>query len=333
MMKKLRKLLIVSTILTAFVSCTKDMAPEEQQTDRLICIRPSIRLKQNITKSEMSADRLLTLSARLTDTQEEYFRDIPMINSLGLWSCGKYWPVEESLDLYSLGDDGLRMEITSFDGTGITWSLPDNSTHQADLLYAVAPGQKYTEAVPMSFRHAFASLVFVAQCTEGYNESTNRGIEITAITVRDVRWSGTLSLSPAGELTTDLDSDASDVSLQGLSAYYKVPAQAMDHTRTENYFGIGGRGMFVPRQEKKPFTVFFNVYNGVEVKSMSQTYTPEEGIWEDGFKYVYELKFDGTQLLVDTRQPVVFGSESSGVDVDGWSSGSGNDANVTFPGN
>lgn len=334
--KIIRTACSAAILASGISSCVMPVSPDRGgnvNIEASIDVTPVTRAA--VVGTSLPQTRTLRVSAWLQgqDGSGQFFAETPFDWNGTRWSSYRLWPFEGTLDLYALSTDGLTVSLSSLSESGATYTLPDNSSHQADLLYAAAHGQEYTEAVPMSFRHAFAALVFVAKCTEGYNESTNRGIEITGITVRDVRWSGTLSLSPAGELTTDLDSDASDVSLQGLSAFYKVPAQAIDNTQTATYFGIGGRGMFVPRQEKTPFTVFFNVYNGEEVKSMSQTYTPEEGFWEDGFKYVYVLKFDGTQLLVDTRQPIVFGSESSGLGIDGWSSGSGNEATVTFPGN
>ena len=296
-MKKLRKLLIVSTVLTAFVSCTKDMAPEEQQTDRLICIRPSIRLKQNVTKSEMSADRLLTLSARLTDTQEEYFRDIPMINSLGLWSCGKYWPVEESLDLYSLGDDDLRMGITSFDGTGITWSLPDNSAMQADVLYGNVSGAECCESVPMNYKHAFALLKFTAQSTVPFDEELEQGIEITGITVSDVSWTGSFTVRNNGTAITVLDGNTVKDTAAPMEDNYYVPG-------TYDIDGIGP-GLMVPAQAQTSITVEFNYCDGITTEHMSQTYNLDPSqIWESGKSYLYKFNFDHSALYVEAEEMI-----------------------------
>lgn len=301
---------------------------------RRLFLEPSVVLtaetKATVTGTVFPQSRDISASAWLSGQDGgRFFGDSPFAWDGAHWSSDRYWPVEGTLDLYALSTDGLSVSLSSISESGATYTLPDNSSHQADILYATAPAQEYAEAVPMSFRHASAALVFTAQCTEDFDEDADRGIEITGITVEGLRWSGTLSLSSGGELATSLSTTSNDTDVPGLSGLssYNVPAQAMDHTRTENYFGIGGRGLLVPRQEKRPFTVSFNVHDGNgSVTPMSQSFTPGEGVWENGCKYAYILKFDGTQLLVEPSLPVDFD-----VVVTEWSNG-GNREAVIFPG-
>lgn len=311
--------------------------------------------KATIVGTTFPQSRMISASAWLRrQTGQTFFSDAPFAWDGSLWSSDKHWPANGTLDVYAVSADGLTLPLSALSASGATYTLGDNSALQADVLYAAAARQDDTQnAITMSFRHAFASLVFVARCTEGFDGSAGRGVELTGITVSGLRWSGTLSLAPDGTLTTDLGSGVSDASLPGLTSY-EVPEQEMDHTAAATYFGIGSRGLLVPRQQKTAFTVQFNVHDGSGgVTAMTHTYTPDGSVWEDGCKYVYVLKFDGSQLLVEPQTPVPLAlvltawnhnddralfpenntnSTRPAVGIDGWDSGSGNEATVTFPG-
>ena len=91
------------------------------------------------------------------------------------------------------------------------------------------------------------------------------------------------------------------------SLAYDVPTTATNVASSGNHMGIGGSGIMVPEQSQTSIHIEYTVhntkdYNGNPVNNtLAYDYTCS-GTWDEGKKYIYNLKFNMEEIIVE---PVV----------------------------
>lgn len=287
-----------------------------------------------------------------TDVSADYFEGIQFAydGTSGSWKSTKgpkYWPLDGTLDFLAVASAGTNTLANgldlSYSSNACTWgdipgnaannvakkvvlNVPDNSEKFDDLLYGAANAQGASASgTGIAFRHAMASVVFVAKCNVAYDAGENKGITIDGITIDGAKYSGTLTVAnPAagggsGDLTaawSSLDSsvehlparvwksenngtDASESALTALN----LGTTYKDISVAANRFGEAY--VILPGQAAVPFTVTYTIHNGFEAdgtthkdNQVQYQYTPS-GTWQMGKKYVYQLDFNLTEILVN----------------------------------
>lgn len=197
-----------------------------------------------------------------------------------------------------------------------------------DILYGAANAQgASTSGTGIAFHHAKASVVFVAKCNVActVDETHNEGITINGITIDGASYAGMLTITnPAagegsGSLTAawsslgssvahlparvwdsgnnGIKTDEDALSSLNLGTTYK------DISVAANKFGEAY--VILPEQPAVPFTITYTVHNGFQADGttplnvqLQYQYTPT-GTWQMGKKYVYQLDFNLTEILVN----------------------------------
>lgn len=286
------------------------------------------------------------------DASADYFEGIQFAydGTSGSWKSTKgpkYWPLDGTLDFLAVASAGTHTSANgldlSYSSNACTWgdipgnaannvakkvvlNVPDNSEKFDDLLYGAANAQGASASgTGIAFRHAMASVVFVAKCNVAYDADENKGITIDGITIDGAKYSGTLTVAnPAagggsGDLTAAWSSLGSTVAHLSARVWNSgnsgiktdEPALSALHLGTTykdisaaaNRFGEAY--VILPGQAAVPFTVTYTIHNGFEAdgttpknNQVQYQYTPS-GTWQMGKKYVYQLDFNLTEILVN----------------------------------
>lgn len=273
----------------------------------------------------------------------DYFEGVRFTRdaSTGTWKSAqgaKYYPAEGTLDLLAVASAGYKSASTGI-APAVTWgagsgsshntarqavlTVPDNSARFDDLMYAAANAQALSgSGTSLSFRHAMASLVFVARCNVPYSSVSNSGITIDGITVDNARYGGTLTVgNPAagggsGSLTaawSALSAQQAHVSARvwnsaNLGNNTSEPALTGLHL-TGSYTDLtqhpfGEAYVILPPQAASPITVNYTMHNGFEndgTTPINKQYTyqidPIDN-WEAGKRNVYEIDFTMYEILI-----------------------------------
>ena len=205
---------------------------------------------------------------------------------------------------------------------------PSGSDPFDDILYGAANAQgASTSGTGIAFHHAKASVVFVAKCNVActVDDTHNEGITIKGITIDGASYAGMLTITnPAagggsGSLTAAWSSLGSSVA--------HLPARVWDSGNNgiktnENALSslnlgttykdisvaankFGEAYVILPEQPAVPFTITYTVHNGFKADGttpldvqLQYKYTPN-GTWQMGKKYIYQLDFNLTEILVN----------------------------------
>jgi len=235
-----------------------------------------------------------------------YFKDVTFTysNEGTIWQCGKYWPLNGSLDFlgYSLDNNSRASSVTwNSDNytSGVTLTLADNHTNQDDLLVGGSSANTASSSV-MALKHAESYLTFQAKANVAYNATTNFGITITDIKVNNAYYSGTVACTRSGG---DMSFTWSNRGAQ--QASMSLPSVASTNLTT-SYANIAGTpGVLVVPQDQTSITVYYTIHNGKDDNNnainnpMQHTYTPASGAkWDPMKKYIYRIDMTLTGITV-----------------------------------
>ena len=176
----------------------------------------------------------------------------------------KYWPVNGGLRFAGLSADGLSGTVTfpwsAEDAAAqaepvIRYEMPDNSTIQDDVLYSGLSvySQSSSGVTSLVFNHAQGQVAFSAAGNMSYDAATNYGIEITGIVLKEMKYSGTMTVSEAG-----------DISWGGLGSEktLAVPGIGSVHVLNSAEAVQVGSGVLLPVQDFSGFTMRYVQHNG-----------------------------------------------------------------------
>lgn len=141
-------------------------------------------------------------SAYLEESDDAYFKDLPISVSGNVGNTNRFWPNDRGLDFfaYAISNGSLSPTFTATTGKGsFTYSLPDpNNTNkdaenQPDIIMAITPDQqKQNTNVPLTFHHALAAVAFKIG-------SMPANTTITSISINNVHSSGSCSFEYNGD--------------------------------------------------------------------------------------------------------------------------------------
>ncbi len=252
------------------------------------------------------------------------------------WKCKNevlYYPANGSLNLLAVASAGYNTASNGIAPAAV-WgesdnvarkvvlTVPDNSTKFDDLLYSALNNQAASAGgAPMVFQHAMTSVVFIAKSNSDYNASTNAGITIDGISLKNAKYSGTLTIVNNGTLTATWSDLGSVVASQparvwddanlGTNASESVLSD-MHLTRTASTLEdkpFGDAYVILPPQEVVDIVVNYTIHNGYDAGgnpvNNARTYTIQHGItigsaptWQAGKKYIYQLDFKLAEVLI-----------------------------------
>ena len=227
----------------------------------------------------------------------------------GATASPKYWPLSGTLDFFAYSYDGLTIGAPTYPAnvsTGATIAVPNNRDQQTDILHASAQTQsKNVAGIGMEFKHAQAVLVFKAKTNIARNTTTNYGITINSITVKNAYYSGTLAMTSTAGANgycqwTNLGSQGDKVVPQATP--YDLPTDS--YGPSDQPFGIGTYGLLVPEQNQTSFIINYTLHNGkdnsnaVVDNTMDYLYTCS-GTWQEGKKYIYNINITLDEILVN----------------------------------
>ena len=180
---------------------------------------------------------------------------------------------------------------------GVTITEWNTYADQYDVMYAVNNGQSVGSSsagsVPLSFQHALAVVGFTAKST------SDAGIfELKGMKFNDLQFKGTLTVdNTATELSPtwsvpDNDSHRGDKDIPMTQASFSVP-------------GSGATGMaikctdhlLVIPQTSRSVTLTYRVHNSLT--DLTCVLALPRTVWKAGHKYIYNLSFRPTEILVE----------------------------------
>lgn len=287
------------------------------------------------------------------DEASNYFENIHFSAPAGsaVWKgmSPKYWPLTGTLDLLCIASSGLNTQAAGV-VPSCTWgptcvaqkvivAVPDNSAKFDDILFGAANAQTYVATGnAISFKHAETAVVFTAKSNVAYDAVKNLGVTIDGITVNDAYCSGTLTVeNPAaaggtGTLAASWSNLASqksylnarvwDSATNGTSATENVLTGLNLATTSASLTAkpFGEAYVILPEQPACAFTVTYTIHNGFKGdgatalnNQLQYKYVPASGTWEQGKKYVYDIKFNLNEITI--APSVVGWTDQTAVDI------------------
>ena len=222
----------------------------------------------------------------------------------------RYWPLSDAYVTF-LAVAGVEAGDVSFaastyaSGATVTYD-GDSFTAQTDLLYSgkqasvTKSGNALTFPGPvgMTFKHALAWLQFnVRAASDAYDEK----FAITKIEIVDANKTGTFTITNTGYDTSGDPTPTGVWDGFAAGANYDVPSSAIAAGSLTTAFQACGNALLVPKPAAASFTKFV-IYYTLDGKAFTFDYTPETTTLAQATKYVYNITFTLTEILID---PVV----------------------------
>ena len=344
----MKKIIYLSCLMAlALTACSKSGSFESEESSDLLKTEIGVRpMGGTLTRSAISGTAfpqgydMMVSTFHNAATSADYFENVAFgyDATSDAWkskSGVKYFPLEGTLDFLAVASAGYNTASSGIVPTAV-WgesenaakkvvlTVPDNSGKFDDLLYGALNAQGPTSAgLPMVFRHAMTSVVFVAKCNTEYNAESNAGITINSITLDGAKYSGTLTVSNPGagggsgvvsaEWSALGDAKAHqgvrvwDSANSGVNAsepeLVDLPLGKTAATLSEKPFGEGY--VILPAQASVQITVNYTVHNGFNAggaavnTANTYSFTPTVATWSMGKKYVYELDFQLSEILIN----------------------------------
>ncbi len=293
----------------AAIACSQENAFD---CPGLICFQPgvsvSLETKSGMSGTSFPTDNDIIVSAKYrpdSGPESIWFDRVKFSSDAGVWSADKYWPKSGSMSFMAYSAPGLDFPSEPEAGDGLNYwdmTLPsDYSSRQTDILFSgcrvmVTPAST-SSPLPLTFKHAMAQLIFVAESNSAWDAVRDRGIVIDEICLNNVYMDGNIRLYDSGYVEYDTASSSGAIERLAVpcSGDYQVPGIS-----TRDVQGIGGYGLLVPPQAGTSFTVTYTIHDGILSKQKTLEYNVSEQ-WEANEKYVYSLAFDGEALLLELK--------------------------------
>lgn len=225
----------------------------------------------------------------------------------------RYWPLSDAfvsfLAVAGVEDVDVNFTASTYASGAVVKYDGDSFTAQTDLMYAgqqekvTKTGNKltYPDDVDMEFKHALAWLQFnVKSASDDYDER----FAITKIVINGASQTGTFTIDNTGYDTKDATLNPTgtwgNAPQDYTTADYDVPNSAITLTNLTTTFQPCGQALLVPKSTGafSKFTIYYT-FDG---KDYTFDYTPETTILAQATKYVYNITFKMTEIVID---PVV----------------------------
>jgi len=323
MMSRLSYIVLLLAIPVT-VSCI-EVNDVKDKLDIRLSPQTNVSTKAPVDGTVMPEGRTMVVSAYYNADRGEsgnYFTAAVFAKGLSTWVASgtpRYWPLDGSLDFLMYSADGISATPSWNDKvtSGVTLTVPDNSSAQTDILHGRLDRQ--TRAFggnPVVMRHAQALVMFIASSEVGYDGTANHGITIDRIALEGARYSGFVYMTydpmqdggwcSWSDLASAKNKDVPNAG--GVMAFpYDVPQTAVDIADTGCHLGIGGAGILVPEQPAVGICVYYTMHNGYDDAGAAINNSLQKALsltedWKEGKKYVYELHFVMNEIIV---KPIV----------------------------
>lgn len=344
----MKKIFLTTFAVALFFLMTACVEHSIVQDGKQIAFKPipSMTTKAPVNGTTMPNDMPLYVSAYHNDTPsgENYFTGVVFNHEStgGLWASAvpQYWPIEQNngnLNFLAYGTKNASNITATWNAnvaSQVVLEVGDNHIKRDDLLYSSANHRTYSNSkngVPMEFKHAHTLVVFklmIDNENDNYDNTatTNTGIEIHSITMKDIYYGGTLTISNDASSVTPLSATwvldhkhtgASSVLNPATETAYvpgalKAPANGGSYDADTTPFG-DAYAIFPP-QVRTSFTITYTIHNGFDSVSGNannkENLTYEyncndkvdpgdpDKVWEMGYKYIYEINFNLHKITI-----------------------------------
>ena len=176
---------------------------------------------------------------------------------------------------------------------GVTISGWDTYANQYDVMYAVSNGQSVGSStagtIPLTFAHTMAVVGFTAKCSTGLGIFTIKSMQMNGLD-----YAGTLKVDNTNtELTSTWSSLTSgDKPLSLTATPFTVPGASA----TGDAIKLTDHLLVIP-QASRSVTVTYHVVHSIP--DLTVTLPLPRLNWKAGYRYTYNLTFNGTEILVD----------------------------------
>ena len=342
----MRKIVFILAAVAALAACSKtqtsiNVGPQGQKALALRGIT-GIPTRSAVTGTTFPEGYAMRLSAwhnagvNSGATQSSnYFDGIKFTkNDDGVWAEAKYWPIDptSSLDFLAYACAGIADASKGVVPTAVwgdtvarkvTLTVPGVWRTFDDILYGSANNQFYVETGnPVLFRHAESAVVFALKSSVEYDETLNKGITVSSISVDTVQWAGTLTvLNPAaaggtGDVSAvwslqDTVKDHVNVRVSsGNTGMDPAEPELADLILTDEFIDLDdnplgeGYAIFPEQTASRSFTIRYVLHNGFKSDGTTPLNNELEYVykctdtWKAGIKYIYKIEINLKEITV-----------------------------------
>ena len=216
-----------------------------------------------------------------------------------------YWPLSQTT-INFLGyanKTGSSADTWTNGAQQVVIPMADNSSSQNDLMYAVGQGKvtqvgntlSFPSSVPMVFKHAQALMQFNVKGTA----AAVGKITITAITLNNAYFSGTLTVNNGNNYNVDTDpTDPTSVAWSSISDQKATLSLFSGSYALTSESTKKAEVMVVPQAGPTISFDGFSITYTLDEKSYTYTYTPANRVMAMATKYVYDITFDLHEIFV-----------------------------------
>ena len=325
MKKHLFVLTILGGALLALSSCNNDVTIAENQTQEVqqkeISITPLAQKAKRVATTSGAIETTTftdNLDMQVTayafsnpanDTWSDgvYFNKTTFTGTGDNWVANpkKYWPLTDAYISF-LAVAGVDAEDVTMDITRSTTAVydADSWTAQTDLMYAAAQEHviktgnalTFPDDVDMTFYHALALLKFNVRVPNG--ASYNNQIAVTKIVIKNGFKTGTLTLGYSNYNAVGSPSLTHTWESYGDATNIDVPSSAkIAPLKNDGTYDACGAALVVPK-DAASFESFI-IYYTIDGIAYTFEYTPTSTVLNQATKYIYNITFTLTEIIVD----------------------------------
>ena len=319
----MKKAFFLTTVaaIAALCACSKTaIVPDEGALEHEIALTPVngplTRTTGAIDGTALPTDFDMTVAAHHSvSTSADYFKGVTFSNvsETNNWSGGKYWPLTGTLDFLAYANRSGSGLVSSPSWTNtsaansVSLTVGDNSTLFDDLLYGGTQGSAYNPSAPtsMSFKHAFAVVMFTFASNTAYNATTNTGIEVTGVTVSNAKYGGPLTITNGATPTAvwgTLTNPQTSVTPRNYTSNAAMAALQVPTTASTAHFG--DCYVILPPQTGTSITITYSIHNGKigsadnTLTGQTKTFDCSGQTWAMGTKTCYAVQFTLNEILI-----------------------------------
>lgn len=224
----------------------------------------------------------------------------------------RYWPLTDAYvsflavagvdaaDVTSMGSPYASAATVLYDAEAFA--------NQTDLMYSGKQEQviqagnalSFPDDVDMTFQHALAWLQFNVGVPSG--ATYGDVIDVTSIVVNGAYQTGTYTITNTGYNTAGDPTPTGVWGSFGAATATTVPGSAYSSTLPAGSFAACGNVLLVPQADPTASFTSFTINYQMNGKDYAFTYTPATTVLAQDTKYIYNIKFTLTEILID---PVV----------------------------
>lgn len=275
-------------------------------------------LAQNATRAAVDGETFPAASAmqvaayQVTPTAANYFAGTEFKKGTTYWegTTKKYWPLSPAYInfLAYTGVTGTAAFDETTPASKAVITQTDNSSDQADLMYAIGNGEvtqaanalTFPEKVGMKFIHAQAWVNFTVKAAT----TVEKDIKVNSITLNGAKYAGTYTITHTNYNASSGQSVAgawTNTTAPAGDNKIKVPgwtAANLDDTKAAT---VGNGLMIVPDDTEAGDFTSFTINYTYDSKDYDYTYTPTSTSTqvEQAKKYTYAITFKLHEILIN----------------------------------